>query len=197
MDYFSPFFILASAAGIIQIIGYVVYVKVSEGPVNTGSWLIWTLSAGVDLVSYLYVTEVNWIKNLLPAACAIACVVTFLHLLFRGHLSWPDKSEWGMVVTDSVISVAWWTNLLTVIGANLMLQASTILSAIPMIRGLLLAKEREDYRPWALWSSAYFCHLMAVCLQLGHWSELAYPIANLIMNMAVMFVVIKLKGLKS
>ncbi len=197
MDYLSPFFILASLAGIVQLIGYWVYVRVSDGHVNTGSWLIWTLSAGIDLVSYLYVTDADWPKNILPAACALACVVTFLYLFVRGRFKMPDRTEWGMVTADSVISLAWWGNLLGVIGANLMLQASTLVSAVPMIRGMLSGKEREDVRPWAIWSTAYICHTAAIGLDLSHWSELAYPIANAIMNISVLGVAIKMRRSES
>ena len=189
MDYFSPFFILASLAGIIQLVGYWVYVRVNTNTVNCGSWLIWTLSAVVDLVSYVYVTDSNWPKNILPAACALACVCTFLYLLLRGKFNMPDKSEWAMVTGDTLISVAWWQNILSVVGANLMLQASTLFAAIPMIRGLIKGKEHEDVRPWLLWASAYLCHTAAVAIDLTKWYELAYPLANLATAVAVLIVI--------
>jgi len=187
MDYYNLFFILATTAGIVQLFGYWIYVQSIDGKVNAGSWLIWTLSAGVDLISYLYVTEANWLKSILPAACALACIVTFLFLLTKGHFSMPDKSEWGMVAVDTVISLTWWAKILSVIGANLMLQASTLFSAIPMIRGLLSGKETEAVRPWAIWTLAYTIHTAAICLALDSWVELAYPAANLVTHAAVLY----------
>jgi hypothetical protein len=187
--------ILGISAGVTQLVGYYVYVRVTNGHANTGSWLIWTLSAGVDLVSYDFVTGGDVYKNILPAACALACVVTFLILLFRGKFQKPDSTDWNIVGADSAISFVWWQAWVSGILANLMLQATTVASAIPMIRGMLSGQEQEDTRPWAIWTAAYVCHFVAVSMQLDHWSELAYPAANVFMHAAVLCVAHKTSSL--
>jgi hypothetical protein len=78
-----------------------------------------------------------------------------------------------------------------------MLQASTLLSAIPMIRGLLNGTEREDSRPWLIWFCAYTCHAVAITLNLKDVSELAYPVANAIMNATVLVIILSVRERKA
>lgn len=181
-------------AGVIQLVGYAVYVRLSNGHANTGTWLIWTLSAGVDLVSYDFITNSDLSKNILPAACATACVMTFTFLLVKGRFAKPDKTDCGMITADSAISIVWWLDVVTGITANLLLQATTLASALPMIRGLITGKEQERLLPWMLWTSAYIIHTGAVLLSLKHWSELVYPIVNVIMHGTVLVVAYKTRS---
>ncbi len=177
-------------AGVIQLIGYFVYLKLSKGKANTGSWLIWTLSAVVDLISYSYVTGGDIVKEILPAACALACVLTFSYLLIKGRFGKPDKADWFMIGADTAISIAWWQQIMNAIAANLMLQVSTVASAFPMVRGILKGKEKESLAPWVIWTTAYACHIVSVSTSLDRWEELAYPVANGFMNVAVIMAIL-------
>lgn len=185
--------ILGIASGMIQLFGYVIYLKLNKGDTNAGSWLIWTLSAGIDLYSYDYITKGDLIKEILPITCAVACIVTFMCLLVRGHFRMPDKTDWRLISFDTLISIVWWQNLVSAIAANIMLQVTTLMSAVPMIRGIISGKEEENPIPWAIWSTAYMLQTGSVILRLDHWSELAYPVSNAISHLAILYAAVQMQ----
>jgi hypothetical protein len=170
-----------------QLFGYWVYVATAEKP-NTGSWAIWTFSAIVDFASYAVMTQ-DWVKNILPAACALACIVTFVYCLFRGKFTKLDRTEWVFFGLDSSITVTWAFTSATV--ANLLFQASTVISFIPIIRGLQMGKDREHYLPWLIWTVAYFLFLISVTLRLQDWTELAYPVSHVITHFVVLMIALE------
>lgn len=183
--------ILGVAAGVIQLTGYIVYLKVTK-QANTGSWAIWTFGAILDLVSYIVLTG-DWVKNILPAVCAFACIYTFGYMLWKRRFGSPDAVDWTFFVLDSVITVVWW-RWATVVFANLLYQVSTLLSFVPMIRGQLRGTEKEHPFPWFIWTLAYGLFTASVALRLERWEELAYPVVHVVTHLAVMVIaVIKLR----
>ena len=189
----SLFVALGVSAGVIQLIGYGLYLVLNRSSTNTGSWLIWALSAFFDLFSYEYITGGDIIKNILPAVCALACVLTFLILLYRRQFGSPDRVDWYLVVADGAISALWWLSLLDGLTANLLLQATTLTAVIPMARGLLAGVDREHLLPWQLWFTAYVLHTLSVTTRLNHWSELAYPLTTACSCLIIITIEVRMK----
>ncbi len=167
--------VLGILAGVIQLIGYGIYAK-RMGEVNTGSWLIWAIGGGIDLVSYIAVTDGDWVVNFLPAVCAFAAVAVFVYGLAMKKFKMPDRTEWVFVGADSVITVIWfYTNAFL---ANLLYQVSNVASFYPMVRKMRSGTEKEDSLPWLVWTVAYATLTVAVLLRLHRWEELAYPVSH-------------------
>lgn len=176
---------LGIAAGGFQLIGYYVYLRVTKNA-NTGSWAIWTFGAILDVISYASITD-DWVKNILPVVCALACIFTFCYLLKKGRFGWPDKVDWVFLTSDTAITIVWW-QWATAVVANLLYQASTVLSYIPMIRGQLSGREPEKPFPWVLWTIAYALYTASVALRLDSWEELAYPGVHLLTSVVVLWI---------
>ena len=174
------------AAGVTQLIGYWVYGKGANGKINTGSWSIWALGGIIDLVSFFAITG-DWVVNILPAVCALGSIGTFCYAIKRRRFSWPDKVDCMFVGVDGMITVVWFfTNAVL---ANLLYQVSTILSFVPMWRGLIAEREKEEPLPWLIWMFAYSLLTVSVSLRLKRWEELAYPLRYGVLCFIVVLIV--------
>ncbi len=186
----DTFFFFGVMAGVVQLVGYWVYVK-GDTETNIGSWLIWTMSAAVDVYYFDYVTQSNFVKEILPAVCGIACIMTFLIMCARGRFGWPEMADWIFIGFDVTISLAWWLDLTDGLTANFLIQASTVISAIPMVRGIRNGKATEHQLPWLIWTLAYVLHLVTVLLELKSLHETLYPLANIVMHGWILLTIIK------
>lgn len=166
-----------------QLWGYGSYVKRVEKP-NTASWSIWTIGAFLDLASYFEMTH-DWVKNILPVVCALACMGVFAYALVRKRFKRLSRLDWVFVALDGLITV-WWLMNKDATHANLLYQASTLASFVPIISGVLRSTEDERPRPWLIWSAAYALFLLSVALRHPRVEELAYPCVNLVCH-AVMY----------
>jgi hypothetical protein len=176
---------LGFAAGAVQLVGYWVYNKEANGRINTGSWSIWALAGIIDLASYSALTG-DWVVNILPSVCAVAAIGTFCLAVARKRFNFPDKMDLVFVGVDGMITVVWYfTNTAF---ANLLYQASTILSFIPMYRGQLSGRENEEPLPWVIWTFAYSLLAVSVALRLHRWEELAYPLTNVVVDAVVVLI---------
>lgn len=189
MDMVTVSVIFGLAAGVTQLVGYLIYNWTANGKINTGSWSIWALGGGIDLVSYYAITDGDWVVNALPAACAAGAVLTFLHALARKRFEKPDVTDWVFVGLDGAITIVWtYTNAVT---ANLLYQASNISSFIPLVRGLLAGNEKEEPLPWMVWTLAYSLLSVSVILRYEIWEELAYPISHAIIHAVVYLIIVE------
>lgn len=187
MDIVTISIVLGFTAGAVQLYGYWVYNKGAGERINTGSWSIWALAGIVDLVSYFAITG-DWVVNILPAVCAVAAVGTFGYAIVCKRFSWPDKIDWLFVGADGVITVIWvFTNAVL---ANLLYQASAVMSFIPMWRGQLSGAEKENPMPWLVWTLAYSLLTIAVSLRLQRWEELAYPVSHAVVHLITFLIAV-------
>ncbi len=187
MDIVTISIVLGFTAGAIQLVGYIVYNKVAGDKINTGSWSMWAIAGIVDLASYIAVTG-DWVKNILPAVCAFAAISTFVYAYVRKRLSWPDKLDWVFVGADGAITVVWvMTNAVL---ANILYQATAVLSFVPIYRGIISGREREHLWPWVIWTLAYSFLTASVYLRLARWEELVYPVTHIVIHAIVVVLVL-------
>ncbi|MDB5237392.1 MAG: nuclear protein [Parcubacteria group bacterium] len=181
--------ILGIAAGVTQVVGYVVYAKYSKDHANAGSWAIWTAGAGVDLASYALMTH-DPIKSILPAVCAISCITLFIYMLARKQFGWPDKLDLALFGLDGLVTIAWYFTSATV--ASVLYQGSTVSSFIPMIRGQQSGKDDPEHPlPWLIWTVAYALMLVSVALRFDIWQELAFPVVHAGTHFAMFLVALR------
>lgn len=172
-----------------QIAGYYYYylsVKNGIRP-NTTSWTIWTLGSILDLVSYMALTG-DWVKNLLPMACTAASVVLYIHFLSRGKFQKLSTENILIIVSDIIATVLWYLTDSALVG-NILLQVSTVISFVPIIKEVYDEDENETPLPWLIWSAAYFMDLILVGLRWEKWGDIVYPATCFVLHLLVWYLV--------
>lgn len=173
-------------AGLLQVIGYLFYVKkINVGRVrpNTASWSIWAFGAVLESSSYVFVTG-DWVKNILPIACAVSAVAIFLYCLRKGHFKRPTNFEWSLVLLDSVAIFIWWWYS-SAVYANLFLVITAVISFVPILAHVWHDPMAEDSNPWFVWTSAYAVLALVVILRWEKWEDLVYPLVFVILHIFV------------
>lgn len=179
-------------AGAIQLWGYWIYNRRMGPQINIGSWAIWAIGGVIDLVSFIAITDGDWVVNILPAICAAAAVVTFGYAFVRRRFGWPDRVESGFIGLDVIITGIWY--LTNAVVANVLYQLSNAASFYPLVRKLRTGEEKEDPLPWAIWTCAYALLFVSVALRLKHGVEMAYPLSHFATHLIVFWIAKKKLG---
>ena len=170
-------FVISVVAGVAQLIGYFLYNRAifSKDIVpNSSSWFLWSVGSSIATVSYCTISE-DWVKNILPLTCSVACVGTFIFSLCTGNFSRPDKWDILVIILDVLVVIFWMTTEMENV-ANLLLQIDIALSFWPMIRETYHHPENERKAPWIVWDFAYLFMLIVVLMRYEKWWDLLYPI---------------------
>jgi len=179
--------VLGVAAGVLQLVGYVVYLRqllARRVQPNAASWGMWAFSALFGCWSYAEMTA-DWAKCVLPAACCVACMVTFLLCLLVGRLRRVEGWEFAVWGLDAALMLVWFAGGVSAVAANLILQFTTALSFAPILWHVRAAPEAERPQAWLLWSSAYLLQIVVVVFRWQRWEELAYPVVCLVFSLWV------------
>ena len=172
------------AAGM-QLVGYFLYWKSSRsGETNSNpvSWLIWTYGSLISLGTYSQMTG-DWVKSLLPIACAVACVFICFQVFRQNGLGKLDRFDYVVLGLDLVVTVVWY--FVGPMPANLLDQGSTIVSFFPLIRGMVKGINKEAQAPWLIWTIAYLLLGVTVVMRYDKWEDLAYPVVCAVMHMII------------
>ncbi len=160
--------ILGVLAGILQIAGYWIYGRASlasDIKPNAASWAAWSFGSLINLISYASLTQGDWKKDALPAACSFCCLTMTVVLLLKGHMHKPREPwEWCAFVIDAVASLVFLATLGQPVFANTLVQVGTVASFVPVVRDTLSSPENEKPAPWVVWSLAYATLLLVVLL---------------------------------
>lgn len=176
-------------AGIIQIIGYAMYMRNAfSGSVspNPASWSIWAFASILNLVSYIEMTG-DLSKVILPAACSVMNMGTFLVCLLKGRLRKLQRFEKIILILDLKIVLIWWLSHSALL-ANLLLQISTLISFIPITHDVWKNPKVEKPAPWFLWTSGYALLSLLVIFRWQQWHDVVYPISCLIFHSIVFYI---------
>lgn len=193
---------LGIAAGALQALGYVLYVRQAlrkENAPNAATWFMFAY--GTALLGILeFDREAEWPLLFLPAICATgSCVVAYL-CWRRGKLRWPKEWQDGVAFASDIILTALYAGawglatfgalsegqrgdaiLMFLICSNL----TTLTAFTPLLRG---AEQHETPVPWVVWTFAYALLGMATYEQHGFSTELMiYPVLNVMLHGRVAF----------
>jgi len=185
---------LGISAGLVQIAGYFLYVgKINIGRIkpNTASWTIWAFGAVLESASYVFVTG-DWVKNILPVACALSAVLIFMYCLRNGHFSNPSKFEWFLVFLDCIAIFVWWWYS-SAVYANFLLVITAVISFLPIVLHVWKDPTVEDAKPWFVWTLAYCIMSIVVIARWEKWEDLIYPAVFLVLHMIIGFLAIDVR----
>ncbi len=178
--------VLGIMAGLLQLIGYVSYVKkINIGRVvpNTASWSIWAFGAVLESSSYALATG-DWVKNILPVVCAASAIAIFFYCLRLGHFHRLSRFEWFLVLIDcAAIFIWWWYG--SAIYANLFLVLTAFISFVPIVAHAWRDPMVEDSLPWFIWTVAYATLSVVVLLRWEKWEDLVYPLVFVVLHLMV------------
>jgi len=200
------------AAGLIQMVGYILYLSIKKIDPNPLTWLMF--SYGTIVLTVLeWDKNATWAELFLPMTCSILGLVVMGRCWYRARKKefaasgrarfWPNGfwpySRWDQLSfgSDLIITAGYICAWLLATGhilaegdretavlAFLILSNLTILTEfIPLIRTTKENPEREHWAPWAVWTLAYSLLGYVTFETRGFWDPLMlYPALNAVMH---------------
>lgn len=187
---------LAIIAGLLQALGYYIYIRKSlrnEVEPNPTTWFMFAYGT-VILTVLEFDLNANWTLLLLPVVCAVSAVFVALLCLKRGTLRWPkhaiDKSAFVVDVGLTLAYIGVWyaasQNLvsegertLLILTFLVLTNLSTIVEFTPLMKGTLEDPRSEHPFPWFIWTAAYATLGYVTYYESGWTSEfMLYPAIN-------------------
>lgn len=194
---------LAILSGVLQVAGYVLYIKKTLGKEinpNPTSWLMWAYGTTLVLVLELD-RNAGWEILLLPFLCAVSSLGVAVICWKHGVLRWPshvaDKAALGVDIALTIAYISAWALMSSGIlseegkeSADVLILVTTSLSTVitygPMIRNLWSHPNDEQWLPWAVWTSAYALLFLTTLLSPEWtWDLLVYPATCFFLSGAV------------
>lgn len=181
MDHLSA--AVSAAASMVLLVGYWLYNKKianSDTKPNATTWGLWALASFPVVLLYQDLTN-DWIKNLLPFACAIAAVATFIHMMVRGSFQKPDRLDVEIFILDLVVILYWYTTKDPFI-SSIFLEIDIWITFIPILRSTWKDPKSENHLPWSIWTISYILFTLAVVMRWEKWWDLILPVNYVIQH---------------
>jgi hypothetical protein len=201
-------FIIGACAGILQIVGYILYLRDSDIDPNPVTWFMFAYGTGI-LALLEWDSSATWPELFLPIACAVLSIVVSYKCWKRARAKdptrwwpedwWPeDKTEKLSFVSDILITLAYiaawmlasWSILTpenreyAVLTFLFLSNLSTFPSFYPLLRETYLNPQKENWLPWAVWAVSYA--LLALVTYKTHGSLfhplMFYPLSNVFLH---------------
>ena len=192
MNHLDIIVLISAFAALLQIGGYFSYSRhVIGGNINpnTTTWIIWAFGSMFNCFSYIAASG-DWVKELLPIACAVSCIVTFFICYMKDKFMEPKAEYMILLVFDLLVTLIWWETE-SAVYANLLYQISTIASFIPIFIEIKRDSKVERSEPWFIWSAAYLLLTLVVMVRLNSWIDIVYPLNCLVLHLAIGIIVRK------
>lgn len=194
---------LAILAGVLQLCGYVIYIRKTlrhELEPNPSTWLMFAYGTALLTVLELDLGG-GLVLLLLPATCALLSIVVAYLCWLRGRIRWPepllDKLAFvfDLLLTAGYIA-AWWllwrgsitedmrdiVTLMFLVCSN----ATTVTAFLPLLRESYSYPVYEKSSAWLVWTFAYASLGAATVVTAGWLSPLMiYPVSCGILHFMV------------
>ncbi len=202
----SGLLILGLLAGIVQVFGYVLYIKkaqkhdIDPHPIT---WLIFAFDTA--LLTFLeFAAGASLALLFLPVLCSIGACYVALLIYKDGKISWPsDRLDKYILSVGIFIAVSYCSLFVleqagfipasyTLFAAYLFLILSnlnTFVAFVPILKEVRAFPETEHAGPWMVWAGAYFLLLLATFIEVGVRVEgfllYLYPVSSMFLHGAV------------
>ena len=199
---------LGLLAGVLQLVGYLIYVRDEEIEPNPVTWLMFAYGT-------MLLTMLEWDRQASAAELALPLVCSSMAVYVAGRCWWrayrKDPSrywphEWwpedwrdrasfqadlaltALYLAAAILTYSRWIGegarevavVVFLVGANL----TTLTAFFPLIRGVVEDPSHERTAPWAVWATAYaLLGVTTYAMQGEIWSELMlYPMLNTVLH---------------
>lgn len=216
----SLLLILGILAGLLQVVGYVMYIFHEDIDPNPVTWFMFAYGTAI-LTVLEWDMHATLAELILPATCAVFAIFVSWRCWVRARRRdpskwwpedwWPeDKIEQASFVSDIVITIgyiAMWafvvfgtmtadTKAIGVFLFLLLSNLSTFPAFYPIINETYKHPEKENYAPWFVWAAAYaLLGYVTFATHHEYFSLLMlYPISNAFLHALVGVVALRKKG---
>lgn len=215
----SVLLLLGICAGILQVIGYIIYILHDDIDPNPVTWFMFAYGTAI-LTILEWDMDATIPELILPATCSVFAIYVSLrcwvHARRRDPSKWwpedwwpSDRIQQASFISDILITIGYvsiWafvafgtltpeTKLLAVFWFLLLSNLSTFPAFYPIIHETYKYPEKENYLPWFVWSAAY--GLLGLVTYLSHYELLSllmlYPVSNAILHAVVGIVALRKK----
>jgi hypothetical protein len=139
---------------------------------NRWSWLIWSATAGMEVLTFQAVSG-NIATSAVFIASIVACLAITLLIWRRAVWAAPTRMEL-ICIGASILALAVWQIFKQEWWAHLVMLAAIPLSFLPTYRGAWIDYRREESVSWALWTIGDILALIYVLMRYESVKELPY-----------------------
>lgn len=201
-------FTLGVAAGLLQLLGYVIYIRNEDIDPNPVTWFMFAYGTAI-LTVLEWDSHATIAELILPVVCAVLAVYVSWKCWIKARTKdpnkwwpedwWPeDKWDKYSFISDIAITfgyfISWvlatWAILtpgyreIAVLGFLILSNLSTFPSFYPLLRETHVHPHKEHWLPWTIWALAYA--VLGVVTYATHgqlWHVLMfYPISNAVLH---------------
>ena len=175
---------LSVAACSIQVLAYILYVRMSRSGSIVPNMTMWTIGLALVLLNAsTYVTMTgDLVKAALPIVSSCAYMWMYAQIVRRGSFGHIDTTNAIIVVLGVAASLVWYL-LRSAMYVNFILVGAIVISFVPLFRSAWRDPSTEKPLPWSMWTSAYAISLVVVMLR---WrdqpQDLVFPICMMLIH---------------
>ncbi len=176
--------ILQVLSGIIlMIVPIIMITRVMASKINPNatSFLIRSVVAVANLITYFNMTHQSSWKSIVMLASAVSLTLIFVTCAYKNGFKNLNKID-KISATLSLVILLFWGFSGKDIATNLLLQVVIAVSYIPTINGIKKRINKEIVLPWALASTSYALALTSLIIMNSSFVSMVNPILCLALN---------------
>ncbi len=182
-------FILTITASLITVIAYVIYyldIKKQSIIPSRFSWIIWSLTASLETLTYSYVSDDN-LKSVCFVTSSLCCVLITAKIWTSSDRKVPNWAESSLAFCT--VSLAIWLLFKSPLFAHILLLMAIPIAFLPTYKNALNNYENENSKAWLLWSISDLLMIVIIVMRLKAFKELPYAVVEFVCHFSV-FVII-------
>ena len=190
-------YIFTIVACVIAIAAYVIYYldirKQSIIP-SRFSWIIWSLSASLETLTYGYVSD-DKLKSVFFVTSALCCLLITGKIWRSSDRKVPNRAETSLTFCTGAVAV--WLLLKSPFLAHMLLLVAIPIVFLPTIKSTLADAKNENSRAWVLWAASDLLMIIVILSRLEDFKELPYALVEFGCHFTLVIVLYKNKILNA
>lgn len=163
----------------LTVIGFWVFNSKPDS-VSFATWFLFVIGDWSEASTFLVMTELELVKNLIPITFAVGTTITFFIVLKRRQFGWPSYIDLAVMCVDITIMLGWFRDRLNATGANILLVCTEFIAFLPAYKDVLMGRERPYIAPWMCWAGADACFYLTVVSVLHSQEQTIFPLLQMI-----------------